>query len=288
MTMTNWCKETFALLVACWLFLTPALGAKRAVAAMAPTNADRARLILSEGLESKDFTVRIEAISAMGMVSRNDILVARLGGFLQDKNVEVRLAAVRTLADLKSPASEDALRKAMETDKVPEVSYAAAKVLAGWQNREAIGVLDKIYEGKQKTKSDMLRQQARSFFSEFHSFPSGMMFIVSKGIGYAPVPGAGEGFSALTQLLKDPGISDRAQVLLILARTKNAASVRLLRGALQDREWSVRAVAAQMIAQTAQMELRDSLPPLLTDKDQRVRLQAAGAYLHLLLVGRKG
>ncbi|HEV2387649.1 MAG TPA: HEAT repeat domain-containing protein [Candidatus Acidoferrales bacterium] len=221
------------------------------------------------------------------MVGHNEILVKRLDGFLHDRNVEVRLAVVRALADLKSPQSEASLRRAMETDTVPEVSFAAAKLLAGWRDPEAIAVLAEVYDGERKTKSALLRQEERSFAGEFHSIPSGMMFIVTKGIGYAPVPGAGEGFSALTLLLRDPGLSDRAQVLLILGRTKNAASIGLLRRALQDHDWSVRAVAAQMIAQTAQTQLRSSLLPLFEDKNQEVRFQAAGACLHLLLIAEQ-
>ena len=113
-----------------------------------------------------------------------------------------------------------------------------------------------------------------------------MMFILSKGIGYIPVPGAREGFTAITMLLRDKGFSDRAAVLIILARTKTEKSLNLLRNALEDDEWSVRAAAAQMIAQTAQTELHDALPPLFEDREQKVRFRAAGAYLHLLLVAK--
>jgi HEAT repeat protein len=285
--MTKISKAAFAMGALCLVWPVARLGASPPIAAIAPSNADRARAILREGLSSKDFRMRIEAISALGMVGRNETLIRRLEDSLHDKNVEVRLAGVRALADLKSSRSEQALRETMETDSVPEVSFAAAIVLARWQNREAIDFLTAVYEGKRKSKSDLLRQGERSFFDEFHSFRSGMMYIVGWGIGYVPVPAAGAGFSALTMLLKDPQVSNRAQVLLILGRRKNAASIRLLRGALQDRDWSVRAVAAQMISQTAQTELQNSLLPLLTDENQKVRLYAAGAYLHLLSVGEK-
>src|SRR5436309_170196 len=98
------------------------------------------------------------------------------------------------------------------------------------------------------------------------------------------VPGAGDGFSAIKELLKEPGLSDRAEVLLLLSRTKTQESRDLLLRALHDEDWSVRAAATQVIAQTAQADLRDSLLPLFDDKNQKVRLRAAGAYLHLSLV----
>jgi HEAT repeat protein len=251
-----------------------------------PPNAERARAILKEGLDSKDFTVRIQAITATSMVGRSETLLARLESFLHDKNVEVRLAAVHALADLHSPQSTDSLRKALEQDNTPEVSFAAAKVLAELRDPAGTTALIDVYNGRRKTGSNVLKKEERSTFEEFHSLSSALMFVIGKGIGSVPVPGTGEGFSAITSLLRDRGLSDRASVLFILARTKTPASLDLLRNALQDEDWSVRAAATQMVAHTAQTELRDSLLPLFDDKHQKVRFRAAGAYLHLLLVAK--
>ena len=122
---------------------------------------------------------------------------------------------------------------------------------------------------------------------KFHSAPSAVLFIVGEGVGYVPVPGAGEGFSAISDLLKDPGLSDRASAMLILARDRKGAAGDLLRRALEDSDWSVRASAAQFIAHTAQTRLRDALTPLFEDKNSKVRFRAAGAYLHLSLTEQK-
>jgi HEAT repeat protein len=186
---------------------------------------------------------------------------------------------------LHSPRSKAWLRHALD-DKTPEVSFAAAKLLAGMQDPAGTSALMEVYEDKRKTSSNMLRKQQRSTFDEFHSLPSAMTFVIGKGIGYVPLPGVGEGFTAITMLLKDPKVSDRANALLILCRTKNLESQSLLRKALQDDDWSVRAMAAQMIAHTAQTDLLDSLPPLFKDDNHKVRFRAAGAYLHLLPMAR--
>src|SRR6201993_402850 len=74
-----------------------------------PPNVARARAILTEGLESNDFVVRIQAITAASMVGSNETMVARLQDFLKDKNVQVRLAAIHALADLKSPQIKEGL-----------------------------------------------------------------------------------------------------------------------------------------------------------------------------------
>lgn len=253
----------------------------------APSNVERAREILKKGFDSGDYKIRIEAITAAGMVGRNEKFLNRLQDLLQDKNVDVRLATIHTIADLNSPECEDSLRKAIADDKAPEVSFAAAKVLAASHDSAGVTALMEVYDGTRKTRSSMLTKEKRSFLEEFHSYPSAMRFVLSKGVGYVPVPGAGEGFSAISTLLRDPAISDRASVLLILCRTKDRESRDLLEKSLKDSDWSVRALATQMIAQTARIELRDSLPSLFEDKNQKVRFRAAGAYLHLQLVAKK-
>ena len=47
---------------------------------------------------------------------------------LDDKDVEVRLAAITSLVDLKNKSTAETLKKALDSD-VPEVSFAAAKAL---------------------------------------------------------------------------------------------------------------------------------------------------------------
>jgi len=258
--------------------------------ATAPTkwdNVERARTILKDGLDSSDYSIRIEAITATSMIGHNEVLLSRLEQFLHDKNIDVRLATVNTLGDLHTERREQILRTVVADERTPEVSFAAAKILAASDDPTGIQALMAAYDGSRKTRSNALKKRERSFFEKFHSAPSAVLFIVGEGIGSVPVPGAGEGFTAISQLLKDPGLSDRASVVLILARKRGPESLGLLRNALQDKDWSVRAAAAQMIAHTARLDLHDALPSLFDDKNQKVRFRAAGAYLHLLLVERK-
>ena len=68
----------------------------------------------------------------------------------------------------------------------------------------------------------------------FLSFESTASFVVSQGIGYVPVPGVGEGFSAVTGLLGDPAdLSPRAASLLLLTRDKDNQTDAFLREALK-------------------------------------------------------
>jgi HEAT repeat protein len=247
-------------------------------------NAEQARSILRVGVEANDPLIRIEAINAVGMIGNHELVLTRLEQLLHDKNIHVRLAAVYALTDLASPHSIDPLRHMLEDEKVPEVVFAAAKALEKLHDAAGTRTLMEIYESKRKSSSNMIQKHKRHMTEHFHSASSGFIFVVSRGVGYVPVPGVGEGFSAFTELIRDKGLSDRAGVILILGQSKDSETTNLLRTALQDKDWSVRAAAAQMIAVTARVELRDELVALFSDKSRKVQFRAAGAFLHLALI----
>lgn len=260
-----------------------------AVAVCAPaqqSQIDQARSTLRDGLESNDFTVRVQAIQAAGLIGPNEILRQRIEKFLDDKKVEVRIAAVHTLGDLKSTASIPALKNCLKQDDTPEVRFAAAKALYTFHDPEGEKWLLEIYHEDEKATSGVLHSQARKFFGNFHSLESSTTFIVTSGLGYVPVPGAGQGFSAVVDLLADPDLSPRATALLLLGRNKDPQSDLLIRQGLTDKDWSVRASAAQLIAYTARRDLSQRLIPLFSDKNAKVRLRAAGAYLHLAVLAK--
>jgi HEAT repeat protein len=244
---------------------------------------DRARAVLRDGFEAGDFTVRIQAIQAAGLVGPSEMLRTELEKFLADGNVGVRVAAVKTIGDLKLSASLPALRKCLTDDKTPEVRFAAAKALFGMHDKAGMTWLIEVYDGKEKGQSNALQSQTRKFMGNFHSLESAGTFVVTSGIGYVPVPGVGEGFSAVTGLLSDPELTPRAASLILLSRDKDEQVDGLLREALSDKDWSVRASATQMIAYTARTNLREQLVPLFEDKSVKVKFRAAGAYLHLAL-----
>jgi len=247
---------------------------------------ERARNVLRDGFDSGDFTVRVQVIQAVGLVGQTEPLRTRLEGLLQDGNVNVRVAAVNAIADLKFTASIPALKKCLQDDTTPEVTFAAAKALYNMHDPAGENWLVDVYNGEEKAKSPMLRAQMRKFVGNFHSIESAGTFIVTSGIGYVPVPGVGAGFSAAMGLLNDPDLTPRAVSLIMLAREKNAKADGLLREGLTDKDWTVRAAAAQMIAFTARSGMREALVPLFDDKTEKVRFRAAGAYLHLALISK--
>src|ERR1035441_10955442 len=101
----------------------------------AATN-DRCNDLLRQALENKNPDTRKQAVVALSLAATDEPVFAKLQGMLQDKDVEVRLAAVASLAEVDTASARAALRKALEDD-VPEVSFAAAKAL--WMLHDPAG-----------------------------------------------------------------------------------------------------------------------------------------------------
>lgn len=242
---------------------------------------NRSYEILKRGVESKEPAVRVETAVASSMIGSNRKVIAELESLLNDKEAEVRTAAVNALADMKARSSIPALRKTLEEDPVPEVAFASGRALYSMGDEEGTEALYEVFDRRMSGRSNAVRREARSFFSKFHTMKSSMLMIVTQGIGFVPVPGAGAGMTALTMLLSDPELSARANVVLLLGRKKSEESDELLRQALGDKDWTVRAASAQVIAQSGRLDLQDALLPLLDDPKEKVRFRAAGAYLHL-------
>jgi HEAT repeat protein len=110
---------------------------------------------------------------------------------------------------------------------------------------------------------------------------SALLFAVQQGVGFLPVPGLGEGVSAMSNLLTDPDFSARATSLVMLSTERSADIRELLEKAFVDEEWSMRAAAVQISAMRDERAWRSKLVPLLDDTNRKVRYRAAAAYLRL-------
>ena len=117
-----------------------------------PSEQDRARGLIEDSLKDKNPDTRKHAVQALGLVSPREPYLSELEAMLDDKDVEVRLATITSLMDLKNERTVAALRKALDSD-VPEVSFAAAKAL--WTLNDPVGheALLAVLGGETKTSS---------------------------------------------------------------------------------------------------------------------------------------
>jgi len=131
--MTRPLVRVITLLLFCSVLSASPSGPSQADDTTFSPNVARARAILTEGLESSDFVVRIQAITAASMVGGNETMVARLEDCLKDKNVQVRLAAIHALVDLKSPKSERGCARRSRKTVLPKSCLPLRKPLPDWK-----------------------------------------------------------------------------------------------------------------------------------------------------------
>jgi HEAT repeat protein len=248
-------------------------------------NRDRARIILENSLKDKNPETRTHAVQSLGLVTAAEPWLSELEAMLADKDVEVRLAAITSLLDLKSNLTVPTLRKALDSN-VPEVSFAAAKAL--WALNEPPGreALFAVLDGETKSSSGFITKEKRGALRMLHTPRTLFLFALVQSAAFAPVPGVGAGVSSLQGILSNPGVSGRAAAALLLSSDQSPQVLQALRKALADTDWAVRAAAVHSIALRNDTALEADLTPLFEDKNEAVRVRAAAGYLRLEAIDR--
>lgn len=235
---------------------------------------------INDALGDKNPDTRLQAVQSMGLIGAHEPYVSTLMGMLNDKDVQVRVATVQSLVDLKTKGTVPALKKAL-ADPIPEVSFAAAKALYGLKDPAGEDALMSVLSRELKTSSTFVSKQIRDSLRMLQTPKPLMMFAIKTGAGFAPVPGLGEGISSVQGILADPSMSGRAATALLLATDKDPRVKVALIDALQDKEPSVRAAACHALAMRNDRTLEKDLVPMLDDKKPAVRLRAAAGCLRL-------
>jgi HEAT repeat protein len=246
----------------------------------------KADAILEEALANRNPDTRKQAVAALSLAASRTAYLSRLIGMLDDKDAEVRLAAVSSLAEAKNRAVAAALRKALQ-DEVPEVSFAAAKALWALGDPTGKRALMAVLEGENKASSGFLSRQKRDALRMMHTPRTALLFAARQGAGFAPIPGLGGGISSLQGILTDPAVSGRAAAALLLGNQNDPATLQALLDALQEQDSSLRAAAVHSLALKNNVALKKDIAPLLDDEKEAVRLRAAAAFVRLSAIGSR-
>jgi hypothetical protein len=269
----------------CSLFLPFALSLALALPAGAATES-QATDILQQALASKNPDTRKMGVVALSLAASAGPLFDTLAGMLDDKDVEVRLAVVSSLAEVKTVQARKTLER-MLADTVPEVAFAAAKALYAIKDPLGKQALLAVLEGETKTNSSYFNQQMRQAMRMMHTPKVTFLYAVRQGAGFVPLPGFGMGISSLQAILADSGVSGRATAALLLGDDKDAATLAALRDALNDKDWRVRAAAVHALALRNNPALRRDLDSMIADESEGVRLRAAAAVLRLAAIQKR-
>lgn len=242
----------------------------------------RCRDILGDAVHDHNPDSRKGAAEALSMLGVKDVALDLLAPMLDDRDVTVRVAVVSTLGDLKENKTLviPLLNKALG-DPVPEVDFAAAKVLYQLHDPAGTEFLLEVISKESKASSSYITKEKRSALRMLHTPTKLFTALAIEAAGFAPVPGLGFGLSSAQGILSDPDSSARAASLLLVGNSSDPALEDVVRSSLTDKEWSVRAAAAHVLAMHPFSEMRESLIPLLDDKKEAVQVRAAAAYLRL-------
>jgi HEAT repeat protein len=244
------------------------------------TPVQQARSVLKLGAGDAEPDVRREVAVALSLPARRDPAVDLLVKLAADKDHLVREAALLSMGELRDPRLAEAALKALD-DEVPEVAFAAARTLFKLNQPGGRQLLLDIVQKEARAETGFVRARLRDVARRMKRPKSAMLFVAQQGVGFIPVPGLGEGFSAMSSLVGDPDFSARATALLVLAPDRSPEVRAEIEQAFNDTDWSMRAAAIQIAASRNERAWRFRLAPLFEDSNRRVRYRAAAAFLRL-------
>jgi HEAT repeat protein len=244
-------------------------------AAQTPENAYET---LRHGLADANPAKRISALLALSVAKPAPEPVGLVEGMLADKDSGTRAAACSALGEMKSRGSQPKLEAALD-DKAPEVIFAAAKALYAMGDPKGRAVLIEVLLGDRSDKSGLVTSSLRDAKLKLHDPRALVLLGVNEGAGFAGPFGLGVPITEM--VLADNQASGKTAAALLLSSDRTEGATGALRGALGDKNWTVRAAAVRALALLDANSCYDDIASLLDDKRDEVRYAAAGAMIRL-------
>lgn len=236
--------------------------------------------VLQQGAADHEPETRRQVALALSLSRTSASVTPLLEALVKDSDYLVRLATLDALGELGDRKLARLAEPAL-ADDVPEVMFAAARALHRLHDPAGKSMLLSIVEKEEKAQSNALRVKFRNLIRRTKTPRSAFFLAVEQGSGFIPVPGIGEGISAMSAMLNDEGFSARATALLLLSADP-APDVRMaIEQAFLDDDWSMRATAVQLAIRPQNALWRDRLIALTDDSSKKVRFRAAAVYLRV-------
>ena len=259
------------------LLIFSILGASLHAESMAApaTPAERAWLILQQGLTNNRAEKRANAVHALRLLPNNARAQRMAENALADQNPTVRAAAARALGAIGSVSSVLKLKTGLN-DKEPAVFLAAAHSLFRLGAREEAYEIDyEVLIGERKGADGFVASQIK----ELKNSKTVAMMGVETGIGFAPFGGAG--YELFKRVGRDDHTPVRAAAAQELAADRDPKITAALTKVCSDKKWRLRTAAVDAIARREDPTLLNAIIPVLDDKNSIVRYDAAAAVLRL-------
>jgi len=251
------------------------------VPSFAVSGQQKAWALFESAAKSKNAAQRAIGIRALGLLRDNARARKLAEGVLEDNRPEVRAAAATALGQMHATESIAKLQKLLKDDRISVVMAAAHSLRDLKDNTSAYSVYYDVLTGERKGDGLIAQQM-----DTLHNPKELAMIGLEQGIGY--VPFAGIGWDAWRYTHKKDPHPVRAVAATLLAHDPDPkSSAALLKAAVSDKDWIVRAAALEAIAERGDASLEEKIEVSLYDVNSHVRYTAAATVIRLTALGRK-
>jgi HEAT repeat protein len=225
--------------------------------------------------KAKSPSERATGIRALGLMKDNTRARTMAEAALKDIRPEVRAAAATALGQMHATESIPKLQKLLNDKRISVVMAAAHALRDLKDDKSAYAIYFDVLTGERKGDG-LITQQ----IDTLHNPHEMAMIGFEEGIGF--VPFAGIGWDAWRYTHKKDPHPVRAVAATLLAKDPDPATGRaLVKAALNDKDWIVRAAAVEAIAQRGDAVLGEKIAISLFDRNVHVRYTAAAAVIRL-------
>jgi HEAT repeat protein len=248
---------------------------------LAVTGQQKAWAMFESAAKSNNATQRAVGIRALGLLRENARARKLAEGALDDDKPEVRAAAATALGQMHATESIPKLQKLLQDDRISVVMAAAHSLRDLKDNASAYSIYYDVLTGERKGDGLMAQQM-----DTLHNPKELAMIGLEQGIGY--VPFAGIGWDAWRYTHKKDPHPVRAVAASLLAHDPDPETGKaLVKAALNDKDWIVRAAALESVAERGDPSLEEKIEMSLFDANLHVRFTAAATVIRLNALGRK-
>ena len=258
-----------------------AVCAALSVPSFAVSGQQKAWAMFEAAAKSTNASQRAVGIRALGLLRDNARARKLAEGALIDDKPEVRAAAATALGQMHATESIAKLQKLLVDDRISVVMAAAHALRDLKDNTSAYSIYYDVLTGERKGDGLMSQQM-----DTLHNPKELALIGLEQGIGY--VPFAGIGWDAWRYTHKKDPHPVRAVAATLLAHDPDPQTgAALVKAALSDKDWIVRAAALQAIAERGDPSLEEKIELSLMDTNSHVRYTAAATVIRLTALGRK-